>query len=175
MGCFCFCMVIYMIYGQTFPEHMSYMNCFRFWAGNWPMNWVLVSEAGKKKIYEAFPVHAKKQGPIGAMQLAFQGEVWAMNMFGLFQTAQLPHRIMPMAIHKAMKMSFGARGEQMQTLTEFQENGGLFSPGIFLFNWIGGFMLNDALRGKYMVAEMQKQCNFEEGEMMYVEATSFPA
>ena len=58
-----------------YPEKMTYMFCYRFWAGNWPQAWVLVSESGMKKIEQAFPVQSKTQGKPGAMFAAMQGRI----------------------------------------------------------------------------------------------------
>merc|ERR1719473_161540 len=80
-----------------------------------------------------------------------------------------------MAIHKAMMMGAEARGEEPpRNLAQFQSQGGLFTFGSMMFNWISGYMCNDALRGKYVLTEMQKECDFAPGEFMMVEGSSFP-
>ena len=43
-----------------------------------------------------------------------------------------------------------------------------------LFNWVAGNVLNDALRGQYVMAEMHKDCNFLPGELILVVGHSFP-
>eukprot|EP00037_Helgoeca_nana_P035554 m.425700 g.425700 ORF g.425700 m.425700 type:complete len:605 (-) comp54019_c0_seq1:162-1976(-) len=167
--------VVYCAYGQIFPENFCYMFCYRFWAGNWPQAWVLVSASGMKKLEEHFPAQWKAGAP-GQMFGTLQGPLWAFNFFGIFQTAQLPHRVLPMVMHKALVQGAALRGEAVpSSLASFQiDNGGLIAMGAFFFNWVSGYMVNDSVRGRHTMVEMQRECNFAPGEMMLVEGHSFP-
>merc|ERR1719401_2311353 len=172
---FCCCMVLYCLYGQLRPEGMTYMHCYRFWAGNWPQAWVLVSESGMNKIQKKFPVQSAKGIP-GQAVADILGPTWAFQSFGALQTGQLPHRAMPMALHKAMLKGAELRGEKPpRTLFEFQDDRkGLFSFGSLFFGWYSGWVVNDQLRGTYIMGEMHKECSFEAGELMLIDCSSFP-
>eukprot|EP00931_Biecheleriopsis_adriatica_P074836 TRINITY_DN48820_c0_g1_i1.p1 TRINITY_DN48820_c0_g1~~TRINITY_DN48820_c0_g1_i1.p1 ORF type:complete len:634 (-),score=91.04 TRINITY_DN48820_c0_g1_i1:29-1882(-) len=172
---FCCCMALYCLYGQLRPEDMTYMHCYRFWAGNWPQAWVLVSESGMNKIKEKFPVQSSKGTPGKAFE-DLVGQNWALDQLGQFQTAQLPHRAIPMALHKAMMKGAELRGEKPpQTLLEFQDDGkGLVCFGSLFFGWYSGWVVNDMLRGRYVMDEMHKECTFEAGELMLIDGASFP-
>ena len=106
---FCALFLAYCIYGHCFPEHMTYMFCYRFWAGNWPMAWVLISESGFKKLLKTFPKQAAAGNP-GDLLAKTMGPAWAISLLGVFLNAQLPNRAMPMVLHKALKHSAKARG-----------------------------------------------------------------
>ena len=151
------------------------MHCYRFWAGNWPQSWVLVSEKGMAKVKKNFPSHAKLGLP-GEVFNKLQGPFWAFNFFGVLQTAQLPHRIMPELMHKGLLTGAKLRGEDApKSLTDFQDNRkGAFLLGFMFFNWATGFMANDALRSAHVLTEMQKVCNFAPGECMVMFSNSFP-
>ena len=172
---FCAGFVLYIIYGQIFPERMTYMNCYRFWAGNWPQSYVLATKSAMEKLEKAYPFQAKYGQPCAFMS-RLQGEMWALESFGMFCTAQLPNRAQPMAVHKALLWGAEQRGKAnlMMTLADFQDEGGLFSLGAMVFNWCSGYQVNDALRGRYIMAEMHKDLKFEPGEFMLVEGSSFP-
>lgn len=172
---FCYLLAASVCVGQVFPEWVTYMHCFRFWAGNWPQSYVLVSKTGMEKIKKHYPAQYDRGEPLALLK-SLQGDMWAVEFFGVFTTAQLPNRTQPMAVHKALVWGAEKRGKPNPDITfvDFQEDGGLFSMGSGLFNWVSGFMVNDALRGQYVMAEMQKDCNFLPGELMLVEGHSFP-
>jgi len=172
---FCAGFVLYVIYGQFFPERMTYMNCYRFWAGNWPQSYVLATRSAVEKLERAYPFQTKHGKP-GALMSKLQGEMWALESFGMFFTAQLPHRAQPMALHKALLWGAAQRGtaDPELTLTMFQDEGGLFCFGSFFFNWCSGFAVNDTLSNRYVLAELQKDLRFAPGELLLVEGSSFP-
>lgn len=172
---FCWFMVGYCIFGQCFPGKMTYMHCYRFWAGNWPQSWVLVSEQGLAKLKRHFPSQAKSGLP-GENFAKLQGPLWAFNIFGIMQTAQLPQRIIPKLMHKGLVVGASLRGENVPTsLTDFQDKyQGVFMHGCTFFNWASGSMVNDALRGAHVLTEMHKRCNFAPGECMVMFSNSFP-
>ncbi|KAL1498735.1 hypothetical protein AB1Y20_014045 [Prymnesium parvum] len=172
---FCLFMVFYCLYGQLHPEKMTYMHCYRFWAGNWPQAYVLISKSGLQKLEAGFP-HQVKAGLPGAVFKKLQGELWVFNYMGIFQNAQLPHRALPVALHAATTLGAKLRGEAPpESLADFQRVlGGLFCPGIFMATWVSGWIVNDALRCPYVMNEMQKVCEFEPGEFILVIGHSFP-
>jgi len=173
---FCVFMVAYCAYGQFNPGKMTYMNCFRFWAGNWPQGVVLISESGLKKIAEGLPTNWAVSKP-GELAESVQGEMAHFNYLGAFQTAQLPHRVMPMLIHKAMGWGAKQRGErEIPTLAQFKfEHNGSFMSMSMLSNWVSGWVVNDCLRNKHCIQELHKVCNFEKGELMLCHTNSFTA
>merc|ERR1712226_1521385 len=134
-----------------------------------------MGESGMDKIQKKFPVQSAKGIPGNAFA-DILGPTWAFRSFGAFQTGQLPHRAMPMALHKAMLKGAELRGEEPpRTLFEFQDDRkGLFSFGSLFFGWYSGWVVNDQLRGKYMMGEMHKECSFEAGELMLIDGASFP-
>jgi hypothetical protein len=81
-----------------------------------------------------------------------------------------------MVMHKALVQGAALRGEAVpSSLASFQiDNGGLIAMGAFFFNWVSGYMVNDSVRGRHTMIEMQRECNFAPGEMMLVEGHSFP-
>ena len=172
---FCWFMVAYVAYGQIFPEKMTYMHCFRFWAGNWPQAWVLVSKKGYEKLLASFPNQAK-HGPPEGVFTALQGPLWAFNFLGMFQTAQLSHRYLPVAMHKALAYGAKERGDEMpSSLSDFQDNqGGFIGFGSLFFGWGAGYHVNDALRAKYFLGEFQERCKWEAGDCLLIEGSSFP-
>jgi len=171
---FCWFMVAYCTYGQMFPEKMTYMHCFRFWAGNWPQSWVLVSKKGYQKLLASFPNQAKTGPPEGVFT-AMQGPLWAFNFMGMFQTSQLSHRYLPVAMHKALVHGAKERGDEMPaSLYSFQEEGGFIGFGALFFGWGAGYHVNDALRSKYFLGEFQERCKWEAGECQLIEGSSFP-
>lgn len=171
---FCWFMVAYCTYGQLYPGKMTYMHCYRFWAGNWPQATVLISESGLKKMETCLPFNWAAGKP-GQLAETVQGEMVSFSFFGILQTSQLPHRVMPMLSHKAMKWGAKQRGEQkVPTLAEFKfEQNGLFMMGNVFFNWLSGFTVNDALRYYHCTQEMQKICKFQKGEFMLCLTDSF--
>eukprot|EP01052_Picozoa_sp_SAG31_P014418 SAG31_NODE_894_length_11172_cov_25.790572_8_plen_399_part_00 len=172
---FCCGLGLYCIYGQLLPEHLTYMHCYRFWAGNWPQSWVFVSKSGMQKLKAAFSKSATRRGEPGGLFAGLQGPLWVYNFLGIFQTAQLPHRILPMVLHKALLYAAKARGEKpCRTLTDFEASGGHISFGSLFFGWASGFHVNDALRGRYLIKEFQSECGFEPGECVLIEGGSFP-
>jgi len=173
---FCLFFLAYCVYGHLFPENMTYMFCYRFWAGNWPMSWVLVTESGMEKLLKAFPEQAKSAKP-GDVFAQTMGEAWGINFLGVFCTAQLPNRVMPMVLHKALAHGAKARGEKQPpaSLGQFvKEQNGWFGPGVPVLAWATGWVVNDSLRGNVLLPEMQKECNFEAGEFVHIVGHSFP-
>jgi hypothetical protein len=172
---FCFLMVAYCVYGQLNPGKMTYMHCFRFWAGNWPQGVVLISESGLKKIEEGLPTNWAVSKP-GELLETVQGEMGHFCLLGAFQTAQLPHRVMPMLIHKAMSWGAKHRGEQEipPSLAQFKfKQKGTFLTMNMLSNWVSGWSVNDCLRNKHCIKELHKICKFKQGELMLCHANSF--
>lgn len=170
----CYAFVPYCIYGHVYTEQMTYMNGYRFWAGNWPQAWVFISKRGMEKIEAKCPKQWAN-GPPGAMMAGLGGPMWTFQWFGMFQTAQLPHRILPMVAHKALKGAAEMRGEEMpKSISEFIDQGGFTCFGPFFVGWLAGYHVNDGLRSRFALTELHKVCNFAAGELTMIEGHSFP-
>ncbi|KAL3892666.1 MAG: hypothetical protein SGPRY_014907, partial [Prymnesium sp.] len=171
---FCGLMAAFCLYGQLKPEKVCYMACYRFWAGNWPQSYVILSPAALEKLRTGFPREVEGGLP-GAAFKKLQGDLWAVNYFGILQTGQLPHRILPHAMYKALSLGAEMRGENPPTsLAQFVLEGSCVCPAVFMACWVSGWVVNDALRAPHVFEEMHKRCGFKPGEFMLVMSHSFP-
>lgn len=80
---FCALFMLYVCVGQVCPESITYMHCYRFWAGNWPQSYVLVSKTAKEKLKKQYPAQSAAGEPAALMK-DLQGDLWAIEAFGIF-------------------------------------------------------------------------------------------
>ena len=104
----CAASVGYTIFGQLRPEMVTYFYAYRFWAGNWPQGYTFLRSSAREKLYKRWPELAKT-GPVGDLDPALEPSPWArtqltLGLVGTFHNAQLPHRMMPLLIHKVLQV-----------------------------------------------------------------------
>ena len=162
----CAALVAYVLYGHMRPSRVSYVFAYKFWAGNWPMGYVLLKRSAQEKLYKRWPQLAKT-GPVAEVSQAMEPDEWKRlqviyGMMGAFQTAQLPHRMMPLLMHKVL----GG-----QRITEFD---GTVAQSFFASYWLAGNSINETMSDGLLFREAHKECAFEEGECVWIECKSFP-
>ena len=162
----CVALVAFVLYGHMRPSRVTYVHAYRFWAGNWPQGYVLLKRSAQDKLYKRWPELAKT-GPIAEMSQAMEPDEWKRLQFiysfmGAFQTAQLPHRMVPLLMHKVL----GGR-----SITDFD---GTVAQSMFAAFWLAGNSVNDTMVDCLLFREAHKECAFEEGEFVWIECKSFP-
>jgi len=160
LGCF----FVHMLYGQRHTDEICYMNCWRFWAGNWPQSWFLMSESGVEKVRK-LPSRSVFPPADGLKDMGIMGP-WEAEYMDTYLSAfmwftQLCSRIFPALLHEV------TGGKPLHECR--------LVYGMLVTNHCLGPASNCVLRAKHLVPRLQRVCQFEEGECIWIVCWSFPS
>jgi len=159
--------ILFIVFGHVNTDKVSYLNCYRFWAGNWPHAYFCISKSGIAKIKKKMAKQWQAEEP-GNIPI-FAGDKWKVQsiryiFFGIFFTGQLNHRVLPKLLPKVIKG---------KSLTEYHDDGNQFYHGFQIVQWLMGLSSNCSLRAFHAIAVLHEICNFETGECVLINVYSF--
>ena len=146
--------------GNLFPDKMSFLLAMRYYAGNWAYSvWLFKGDS-----YRKLDRHLTKASPWVSDQLErFYDRKTAVGLLGrvlAFRAMHLHGRVLQMALPKAV-----------DRLEDYEHVDGEVVAGLALgWNFGDGHLHDEAL-----LANLQAQCGFEEGELrcIFVESQPF--
>ena len=160
----------YCVYGHLNTDKVTYTCAWRFWAGNWPQGYYLITTAGMAKL-----VDGKNLVKIGkpwldnlhpnALPTKQHCVVQAYRILGASWLAQLCGRVLPKTIELAIKLG----GGKERKLSDYD----YVMHCMGLNQFVGGVMGNCSLRSKFTIKRLQEACKFKRGELLYVHVDSF--
>eukprot|EP00656_Telonema_subtile_P036861 TRINITY_DN40924_c0_g1_i2.p1 TRINITY_DN40924_c0_g1~~TRINITY_DN40924_c0_g1_i2.p1 ORF type:complete len:236 (+),score=46.86 TRINITY_DN40924_c0_g1_i2:173-880(+) len=148
--------------GNFYPQYVSFLPCMRYYAGNWPVSIWLV----KKSAYHKF-------SRVKSISGTFLDQFWSIHgvkgaKFGqakllAWMSMHLQGRLLPKLYPLALPG--GA-----DTVDDYQVNLGETFAGYALgYNFGDGY-----LHGPFLLNEIQKKCQFEQGEVRQIFIDSCP-
>jgi len=156
-----------MVYGQLNPRKICYMNCWRFWAGNWPQVWFVFSDSGLEKMNKnlvcngTFPPSESLKKQVNGAMSDWECDAIPLILTALFWFTQLCARIVPILLHAV------TNGRPLH------ESHIVY--GMHVTNLCLGSASNCAIRAKQLLPRLQRCVGFEEGECIFIACWSFPS
>jgi len=156
---------LWCVYGHTYTGDINYISCFRFWAGNWPHAVCVLTDRGMEKM-QAVPsvkTFGDSSGTAAQLGISMRRFKWMMTrlMMGHMWLSQLCFRLLPALLHEVI----GGRTLSQANAFYMME----------LTRHVLGFWLNCSIRLKKMIPDVQRVCQFEEGEAFAIFCDSFPS
>ena len=155
MGC-----LLVPLLGNLVPKWISFLLSMRYYAGNWAWNAWLIRKDGVEKLKKL-----KSSGPIFLEQLRRflppEQAIEAESLFLAFRVLHLQGRVLGMALPKAIGNA---------PINEYE-----FFDGEFLTATALGWNFGEGhLADEKLLAAIQEQCEFEEGEVRAISVEAQP-
>ena len=162
----CYAFILFLVFGQTNTDKISYTLCYRFWAGNWPHSYFFISKSGIEKISKAMAKQweAEEPGTIPTYGSKWGRQKLTYEVMGILFTGQLNHRALPKVIHRITKG---------KSLTQYHDEGNRILFGMVFVEWLMGLTGNCSLRSFHALAAVQELCDFDAGECQLINVNSF--
>mmetsp|Transcript_113224 Transcript_113224/g.320468 ORF Transcript_113224/g.320468 Transcript_113224/m.320468 type:complete len:574 (-) Transcript_113224:79-1800(-) len=159
------CFLAHMIYGQRRTDKICYMNCWRFWAGNWPQSWFILTDAAVEKLNTKIVARGPFDPFADATKLGLLPE-WEIDYVTIrvschMWLTQLCARIFPSLLNEV------TNGRPLHETNMVY--------GMALTNHCLGSASNCTIRAHTMLPRLQRLAQFEEGECIWICCWSFPS
>ena len=163
----CYAFILFLVFGQTNTDKISYTLCYRFWAGNWPHSYFFISKSGIEKMKKAMAKQWEYEEPgvVPTYESEWGKQKITYEVMGMFFNGQLNHRVLPKVIRKVIPNG--------KSLTQYQGEGNRIIIGCVLNDWLMGLSTNCSLRSFHALAALQEICNFDAGECILINVHSF--
>ncbi len=146
-------------YGNFFPRHVSFLLSMRYYAGNWAYNIWLFKKGSLEKL-------RKLTRASGTMREQLETMLPEPEMVDMAVTLSMAHRFM----HLEGRPLLEALPRAVDDIDDYEwSDGEVLCGGVIGWNFGDGHLNNEQL-----LAAVQEQCGFEEGELRVVMVESQP-
>jgi hypothetical protein len=154
--------VVIPVFGNLFPERISFLPGMRYYAGNWATStWLFNKQSGAE---EKLDEHIYKPAKITVEQL---GKVYGREMADFFMEKVLAFR----ALHSHGRALYALAARAVEDIDEYRIRDGEVVSGV-----VNGWNFGDGhFHNKQLLDVVQEKCRYEEGELRVVVLEGQPA
>ena len=154
--------VVIPVFGNLFPERISFLPGMRYYAGNWATStWLFNKQSGAE---EKLDEHIYKPAKITVEQL---GKVYGREMADFFMEKVLAFR----ALHSHGRALYALAARAVEDIDEYRIRDGEVVSGV-----VNGWNFGDGhFHNKQLIDVVQEKCRYEEGELRVVVLEGQPA